>query len=99
MSDCYNCDIIYAVSKSISNGSHLTPPGLLPQMNCREEEDAEPIKQSFMNNTQEKIVCYGTTSWGRSQHYLYRHDDGTVYAFYVSGYIGEQPSIFGLRKY
>ena len=97
MSACYNCYIISAVKAAIVNGHLLEQSGLVPQMSSR-DEDYES-KDRFLNNNDEVLVCYGTTSWGRSQHYLYRHTDRTIYAFYMSGHIGDSQSLLGLRKY
>ena len=82
--ECVECKM-FAFLKELINTGKMYEGGLIPQLSCRDQTEACEIQNEFIANTEEKLACFGTTSWGRRQHYIYRHDDGRLFTFCVSG--------------
>ena len=84
INECVNCKMV-AFLKELINTGKMYEGGLIPQLSCRDQTGACEIHNEFIANTELKLACFGTTSWGRRQHYIYRHDDGRLFTFCVSG--------------
>ncbi len=82
--ECVECKM-FAMLKDLINMGKMYEGGLRPQLSCRDQTESCIIQNDFIANTELKLACFGTTSWGKRQHYIYRHDDGRLFTFCVSG--------------
>ena len=84
--ECANCKIVDFLKELIA-ADNMWEGGFEPQIGGREQEESCRIQNDFIANTDMKLAVFGSSSWGRRQHYIYRHDDGKLFKFCVSGLI------------
>ncbi len=95
---CASCEMFALLKARIDSGEMYTG-GLMPQLSGRDQESACVITDDFIANTEKTMECFGTTSWGMRQHFIYRHNDGKLYTFCVSNYMEEVGEINFLRSF
>ena len=93
---CAYCDTFKLLKEKIARQEF---GGLEPSLSCRDEVYAMEIKNAFVLNNEKRMEQFGSTGWGRRQHYIYRDDDGELYTFCVSGYINDLRDIQCLKQY
>jgi hypothetical protein len=90
---------MFALLKARIDKGDMYTGGLMPQLSSRDQEAACVITDEFIDHDEKTMECFGTTSWGMRQHFIYRHDDGKIYTFCVSGYMEEVGEINFLCRF
>ena len=94
---CINNKAFTLLKKMINTGK-ISTNEFGPSLNISAREEAMQIKKQFLSNTEKKMECFGASGWGSYRQYIYRHTNGIIYTFCLTGYIDDD-NIICLKKY
>lgn len=92
-------NMISRVRNAIADGMINDAQVLLPTLNCSQEEYANEMIDEFINNTESRMECIGSSGGGMCRYFIYRHDDGELYTYWETGFDHNLTPLIGLTTY